>query len=151
MVGDNLKAINAIFDRHHGNLDTTDQHDLKDATKKFLDDLNALPPTQRIAAAHRSNVLELQAGLDAGHDPYLYFPAGLDEKPGDPDYYAPRWRDGKLIPQFAHGELTPWTRPQHQHEKEDNARWLALDIRHEEKEARDAAAAEAAKKKLMGH
>jgi hypothetical protein len=107
------------------------------ATQKFIDDLKPLSVTERIAAAHRANVLELHQALKEDHDPYLYFPS---------------WKDGNLVPQYAAGQnpLTPRTRPLYGHMLEDNKVALDKDLAQEKVEAEEAARKEEARKKLMG-
>jgi hypothetical protein len=135
LVVDDLNAIHKAY-KEHGFLSTEE----RTATQKFLDDLNdpalKLSVTEKIAAAHRANVLELHDALENGHDPVVYFPS---------------WKDGKLLPQFANGTLTNYTTARYGHMKDDNSAWLDQDLAQEEKERKAAEEREAARKKLMGH
>jgi len=118
---------------HHGYMSKEEQA----ATQKFLDDLKPLTTTERIAAAHRANMLELHEALQYNHDPYVYFPS---------------WKDGKLTPQYMQGSnpLTSYTKPMYGHMLDDNTSWLDKDLVQIKKEEDEAAAKEAARKKLMG-
>jgi hypothetical protein len=107
------------------------------ATQKFLDDLKPLTTTEKIAAAHRANILELHQALEENHDPYIYFPS---------------WKDGNLTPKYMQGAnpLTSYTRPMYAHMLDDNKVLLDKDLVKEKEEADEAARKEAARKKLMG-
>jgi len=132
LVVDDLNAIHKAV-KDHGYLSKEETA----AAQKFLDDLKPLTTTQKIAAAHRANVLELHDALEHDHDPYVYFPS---------------WKDGKLLPQYRNGmPLTNYTRAQYGHMKGDNSKWLDADLAQEEAERKAAEEKEAARKKLMGH
>jgi hypothetical protein len=130
LVVDDLNAIHKAF-KDHGYLSKEETA----ATQKFLDDLKPLSVTERIAAAHRANILELHDALDEGREPYVYFPT---------------LPNGVLLPQYAHGVETNNTHARNVHMKSDNMNALDQDLAKEKAEAEAKARQEEARKKVMG-
>lgn len=132
LVVDDLNAIHKAF-KDHGYLSKEETA----ATQKFLDDLKPLSVTERKAAAHRANILELHDALEEGREPYVYFPT------------LPN--NGVLLPQYANAVETNYTHARNVHMKSDNITALDQDLAKEKAEADEKARQEAARKKLMGH